>query len=130
MILYKAMALVALGGALGSAGRYGMMVAVGRVFGTGFPWGTLAVNVLGSIIMGVLVELVALRWSMTEGMRLFLFVGVLGGFTTFSTFSLDVVTLLNRGAVVPAALYAGASVVVCVVGVYGGLHLVRWSLNI
>jgi len=116
---------VAAGGAIGAVGRYLVMSGVGRWIGHGFPWGTLVVNVMGSLAMGILVEVMAMTWSPSPEVRALLIVGVLGAFTTFSTFSLDVVLLLERGAVLPAALYVAASVVVCIVGLYVGMHGMR-----
>ncbi|MEM7443153.1 MAG: fluoride efflux transporter CrcB [Pseudomonadota bacterium] len=116
---------VAVGGAVGAVGRYMLVVGVGRWLGTGFPWGTLAVNIIGSIVMGVLVEVMALAWSPSQEVRALLVVGVLGAFTTFSTFSLDVVILIDRGELVPAGAYILASVVICVVGLYAGMHVTR-----
>ncbi|HYD29263.1 MAG TPA: fluoride efflux transporter CrcB [Azospirillaceae bacterium] len=116
---------VALGGALGSVARYLTMVAVGQMFGTGFPFGTLTVNALGGFAMGVLVELSALAWSPPPELRSFLTVGVLGGFTTFSTFSLDVGVLVERGEMMAAAVYVALSVVLSVGGLFAGLKVIR-----
>ena len=116
---------VAAGGALGALGRYAVMSGVGHWIGHGFPWGTLIVNVVGSVLMGVLVEVMALVWSPSPEVRALLVVGLLGAFTTFSTFSLDVVVLIERGELVPALAYIVASVVVCVAGLYAGLHATR-----
>lgn len=116
---------VAAGGAIGAVARYGAMVGVTHLMGPGFPWGTLVVNILGSFAMGVVIELSALAWSPSPEVRALIVVGLLGAFTTFSTFSLDVVALLQRGAVVPAGLYVAGSVLVCVAGLYAGLALVR-----
>ena len=80
---------MAAGGALGASARYLLGRASGRLFGFGFPWGTLTVNVLGCFLMGVLIEAMALRWPVHNELRAFLTVGVLGGFTTFSAFSAD-----------------------------------------
>lgn len=97
---------VALGGALGAWLRF----AAGRLIGaTAFPWATLAVNLLGSFAMGLLTGWLARQGGSGEGWRLFLGVGVLGGFTTFSAFSLEIVTLAQRGAIGMAALYLSAS---------------------
>ena len=97
---------VALGGALGAWLRF----AAGRLIGaTAFPWATLAVNLLGSFAMGLLAGWLARQGGSGEGWRLFLGVGVLGGFTTFSAFSLEIVTLAQRGAIGMAALYISAS---------------------
>ena len=116
---------VAAGGAVGAVGRYLVVSAVGHWMGQGFPWGTLVVNVLGSIAMGVLVEVMAVVWSPSPEIRALLVVGVLGAFTTFSTFSLDVMVLVDRGALIPALSYIVASVVVCVAGLYAGMHGMR-----
>lgn len=116
---------VAVGGAAGSVGRYVVMSAVGQWLGSGFPWGTLLVNVLGSFIMGVLVELSALAWSPSPEIRALLVVGVLGGFTTFSTFSLDVGYLIERHQTAAAAVYAIASVALSVGALFLGLALMR-----
>lgn len=116
---------VALGGGLGSAARYLAMVAMGAAVGTGFPWGTLFVNIAGSAVMGVLAELGALAWQPNADLRLFLTVGILGGFTTFSTFSLDVAVLVERHSWGGAALYVSASLVLGV----GALFLAMWAVR-
>jgi len=116
---------VAGGGALGALARYWMMGAVGHAFGTAFPWGTLAVNVLGSAILGVLAGLMAFLWSPSPELRSFLVVGMLGALTTFSTFSLDVVLLIERGEWGPAGLYSVVSVVLSVGALMAGLAAVR-----
>ena len=117
------LAQVALGGAIGASARYLPGVATRHAFGIGFPWGTFVVNILGSFLMGVLVVALADK----GGLRFapFLMIGVLGGFTTFSSFSLDVVTLYERGEVALAALYAGASVVLSVGALFAGLAATR-----
>jgi fluoride exporter len=116
---------VAVGGAAGSVARFVTMSAIGHWFGAAFPYGTLAVNMIGSLMMGVLVEGWALVWSPTQELRALLAVGVLGGFTTFSTFSLDIVVLMQRGELAVAALYMVVSVVLSVGGLFAGLYLVR-----
>ena len=119
--------LVGAGGAIGAMGRYGFSILVGRAWGTvGFPLATLVINVIGSLAMGLLVGWLARAlpsWAV-EG-RLFLAVGVLGGFTTFSAFSLDAITLIERGQLGQAGLYAVLSVVVSVAGLYLGLLMMR-----
>lgn len=117
--------LVALGGAIGASGRHMVGLATLRYFGPGFPWGTLAVNVLGSFAMGVLVELLATRFNASNDVRLFLATGLLGGFTTFSAFSLDVGLMLERKQMLTAALYASASVGASVAALFAGLALVK-----
>jgi CrcB protein len=116
---------VAAGGALGAALRHLFAAQVGRLLGAGFPWGILAANILGSFVMGVLVEGLALKWNLSAEMRAFLTVGVLGGFTTFSSFSLDTVLLWQRGEAIPAALYVAASVIVSIAALLAGLLLAR-----
>lgn len=116
--------LVMAGGAVGSAARYLTGRAMGAWLGPDYPWGTLSVNLLGGFLMGLLVGVLA-RTGGAEGWRLLLGVGVLGGFTTFSAFALDVVVLAERGAMLGAALYAIVSVVGAIAAVIAGLSLVR-----
>ncbi|UXT48767.1 fluoride efflux transporter CrcB [Agrobacterium tumefaciens] len=118
-------ALVATGGAIGSVFRYLVGVWSVRLAGLNFPWGTLAVNVAGSFLIGLLVELVARRLNASMEMRLFLVTGVLGGFTTFSSFSLDAVSLFERGTLGLSAVYVLASLVVSIAAVFAGLALGR-----
>lgn len=122
----QAVLLVGAGGAIGAMARYGVSVAIGRLLPMSFPLATLSVNVLGSLLMGVLIGVLARTLPpMAPEIRLFAAVGVLGGFTTFSSFSLDTVTLLERGALAQALLYVGLSVVVCLAGLYLGLLISR-----
>jgi CrcB protein len=116
---------VALGGAIGAAGRYSVNVWSGRLVGTAFPWHTLTVNVLGCFIMGALVEVMALKLNVSNDIRAFLTTGILGGFTTFSAFSLDFALLVERKSYLAAGAYAAGSVVVSLAAVFVGLHLVR-----
>jgi CrcB protein len=116
---------IAAGGALGSVTRYFMGVHVGRLLGMGFPWATLIINVTGSFLIGVFAESFALRWDAPQSIRVFLVVGICGGYTTFSTFSLDVVTLVNREEYLAAGAYILASVAVSIAALYAGLHLMR-----
>jgi fluoride exporter len=123
----QATLIVFLGAGIGGALRHGTNVAAARLIGSGFPWGTLAVNILGSFVMGVLAGYLAFKagaeW--TQHARLFLATGVLGGYTTFSAFSLDVLLLWERGQTVAASIYVAASVVLSVLGLVVGLWLVR-----
>src|SRR5262249_12911212 len=112
---------VALGGALGSVGRYYTGIAAARAFGMAFPWGTLIINMLGGVVMGVFT---ARTHPDNESLRLFFGVGVLGGFTTFSTFSLESVRLLESQPPL-AALYMLASVLLSVGGCWLGFALGR-----
>ncbi len=121
-------AIVAAGGALGAAGRHMMNLAALRLMGPGFPWGTLTVNVVGSLLMGVLIGVLA-KWTPAAGgefMRLFLGVGLLGGFTTFSAFSLDVVAMWERGEVAAMAVYVLGSVSLSIAAVFAGIVIMRW----
>ena len=120
--------MVAAGGAAGAAARYLVYVLAGQFLGTGFPFGTLIVNIVGSFIMGVLVEGMALAWTIGEQMRLFLAVGVLGAFTTFSAFSLDVGLLYERGKIALIALYVSASVIGSIGALFLGMYLIRRAL--
>lgn len=119
--------LVFVGAGFGGVLRHGVNLAAARLFGTSFPWGTLTVNVVGSLVMGLAAGYFAFRDGMnwTQHARLFLTTGVLGGFTTFSTFSLDVAVLLERGETGSALIYAMASLVVSVLALFAGLWLVR-----
>jgi fluoride exporter len=119
--------LVFLGAGIGGALRHGVNVGASRLFGVGFPSGTLAVNVIGGVAMGVLAGWLALKAgeTWTQSVRLFLATGVLGGFTTFSAFSLDAVVLWQRGDSVAAGAYVLASVVLSIAGLLAGLFIVR-----
>lgn len=121
--MFLTVAQVALGGAIGASLRYLTNVGAGRLFGAGFPVGTLIVNLLGSFLMGVLV--VALARKGGTQLAPFLMTGVLGGFTTFSAFSLDALTLWERGQHGPAALYVLASVVLSLAAIVAGLAIAR-----
>ena len=112
---------IALGGALGSVLRFALNEAVSDRFGRAFPWGTLGINVIGSFLIGLLVE----RWDVSPVIRLGLMVGLLGGFTTFSSFSLEVVNLMHNGAFLRAFGYVLASVTVCVAAAALGMGLAR-----
>lgn len=107
--------LVMLGSAVGGGARLWLSTAVARLTGATFPWGTLAVNLLGCLLVGVLGALFAPPGRMhdVQPLRVFLIVGVLGGFTTFSAFALDALLLVQRGAAAAAATYVFASVVGC-----------------
>ena len=123
----RAVLLVFLGAGLGGALRHGVNLACARAFGAAFPWGTLAVNVAGCFAMGLLAGWLAFRSgaAATQPLRLFVATGVLGGFTTFSAFSLDAVLLWERGAPGLAAGYVGASVAGSIAALVAGLALVR-----
>lgn len=118
--------LVGIGGAIGSLARFGIGVLVMRLVATTFPLGTLLINISGSFAMGLVMGLLsryAPPWM--EAARLFLAVGILGGYTTFSSFSLDVINLLERGEVLPALAYVTLSVAVSIIALYLGLLITR-----
>lgn len=121
----NAFILVFIGGGVGAMSRYGSGLLVGRVVRHGFPWATLFVNVAGSLVMGLVIAWLARRSSGDSGLRLLLAVGFLGGFTTFSSFSLDAVALYERGEMTAAMIYVLASVVVSILALFAGLWLVR-----
>ena len=116
---------IAIGGAAGAVGRHFVNIGMASLLGHGFPWGTLTVNVVGSLIMGLLVHLMAVSWTVSPEIRALLTVGGLGAFTTFSTFSLDAVVLYERGAIVAAAIYVIVSVVAAIGALFLGLRLGR-----
>ncbi len=120
-----AVLLVFLGAGLGGALRHGVNIGAARLLGAGFPWGTLTVNVVGSLAMGLLAAWFGLRSGSSQHMRLFLTTGILGGFTTFSTFSLDSVVLYERGEGGVALLYILASLLLSVAALFAGLYVVR-----
>src|SRR5215467_2874412 len=117
--------IVFIGGGIGASLRHGFNIAFARLLGTAFPYATLFENVSGSIVMGILVAIFAFRSGIPHHWQLFLTTGVLGGYTTFSTFSLDVALLYERGQVGLAALYVLLSVVLSIGGLFAGLALVR-----
>jgi|SoiMethySBSTD1v2_1073268.scaffolds.fasta_scaffold1641448_2 CrcB protein len=112
------------GAGLGGMARHAVNMAAAR-FGLAFAWGTLAVNIAGSFLMGVLTAWFALRTGVPQHARLFLTTGLLGGFTTFSAFSLDSALMWERGDFIELALYAGGSVILSVAGLFAGMAAVR-----
>ena len=121
--------IVFLGAGLGGSLRYGTNQLVAFAFGMAFPYGTLVVNVAGSLLMGVLAEYFAFRGGLAQDIRLFLTTGLLGGFTTFSTFSLDAVSLWERGQWWAAVVYAVLSLVLSLAGLLAGLTVIRLLLQ-
>lgn len=119
---------VFVGGGLGAMARHAVNLGAVRVAGPGFPFGTLVVNVTGSLIMGLIAGYLAFRGEASQAWRLFLMTGILGGYTTFSAFSLDTIVLAERGEWAMAAVYVAASVALSVLGVVAGLALTRQLL--
>lgn len=124
----QAMALtlwVALGGAIGAVLRHGLNIGIGRAAGTDFPWHTMIINITGSFVMGLLIALMAVRWNVSTEIRAFLTTGILGGYTTFSAFSLDFALLVERKAYMLAGAYVLGSVVVSLIAIFVGMALAR-----
>lgn len=117
--------IVFLGAGLGGAMRHSVNRFAAYLFGVAFPFGTLTVNIVGSFLMGVLAGYFAFRGELSQEVRLFLTTGALGGFTTFSAFSLDTISLWERGQWMAAVIYVVASLVLAIVGLFAGLMLVR-----
>jgi CrcB protein len=116
---------VAVGGAVGSVARYLVGIGSGKLFGFSFPWGTLIINVTGSFLIGLFIGLFAIRWDVSQAMRIFLTVGICGGYTTFSTFSLDAFYLMERGPAITAGAYMVGSVVLSVGALIAAMQLIR-----
>lgn len=121
----KTLIAIGLGGAVGALARHFFAGWLTRLAGGGFPWGIFAANVLGSFLMGMLIAFLAHVDGVPQAVRAFLAVGVLGAFTTFSTFALETVVLIERGQAVQAAGYVGGSVLLAVLGLLAGQHLGR-----
>ena len=117
--------IVFLGGGIGAALRHGVNLVSARWFGTSFPWHTLFENVSGSMVMGLLAAYFALKGNAAQDWRLFLTTGILGGYTTFSAFSLDTILLYERGQIALATVYVVASVGISILGLVAGLAVVR-----
>ena len=118
---------VAVGGALGSVARFWMTGAVAALMGARFPWGTLLINMLGSLVIGAMagVTLTTERMGLHPDVRVFVMVGICGGFTTFSSFSLQTLELIQAGEMGPALLYVAGSVLLCLAFVWLGWFLGR-----
>ncbi|MGH6874677.1 MAG: fluoride efflux transporter CrcB [Aestuariivirgaceae bacterium] len=116
---------VFVGAGIGGALRHGVNIWSAKLLGNGFPYGTLIVNIVGSFIMGVLAEWFALRFDPGQAWRLFLTTGILGGYTTFSAFSLDAALMIERNEYLLAGVYVLTSVVASVAGLFLGLLMVR-----
>lgn len=119
--------LACAGGALGAGARYLVGTGFARLVGVsaGFPWATLCVNIVGSFLMGVFIEALAMKYSGSPELRTLVATGVLGGFTTFSAFSLDFVTLMERKEELLAAVYVVSSVALSLAAIYAGIAVAR-----
>ncbi len=136
LIVYKAQAVyevymfstivaVATGGAIGSIARYGVNIGAGHFLGPQYPWGTIIVNIVGSFLMGLLIVKFSQMDGVSNNLRSFFTTGVLGGFTTFSAFSLDAATIFERGETIGALSYVLASVILSILALFAGLWLMR-----
>jgi CrcB protein len=117
------------GGAVGTAARHLVNIGMGRWLGAGFPWWTFFVNVTGCLLMGILIEALALKFHGSTEVRTLLATGVLGGYTTFSAFSMDFAFLVQRHEQAQAVLYLVGSVALSILALYVGLWLTRWLLT-
>ncbi|WP_244626412.1 fluoride efflux transporter CrcB [Bradyrhizobium ivorense] len=117
--------LVFVGGGLGATLRHLINLTCARCIGTAFPWGTFIINITGSTVMGLIAGYLAFKGQAAQPWRLFLMTGILGGYTTFSAFSLDTALLYERGELGPAALYVLGSVALSIAGLFAGLAIVR-----
>lgn len=122
--------IVFIGAGLGGTLRHATNVMIARFLGSGYPFGTLAANILGSFLMAVIMEIFALRSGLPLQARLFLTTGLLGGYTTFSTFTLDAMFRVERGEWAVAVLYVILSVAVAMIAFLGGMVLVRQTLAV
>lgn len=116
---------VAIGGALGATARYGVGVGAVHVFGHGYPWGTLIVNIVGSFLMGAMIAKFSQMDGVSHVMRVMLTTGFLGAFTTFSTFSLDFMTMWQKGDALQAFIYMSASVILSILALGLAMYLMR-----
>ena len=117
--------LVFVGGGIGASLRHTVNMLSARGFGTAFPWGTFIINISGSLVMGLIAGYLAFKGGASQPWRLFLMTGILGGYTTFSAFSLDAALLYERGEIASALFYVLGSVVLSIAGLFAGLALVR-----
>lgn len=126
--MFSTILAVALGGAIGSVARYGVNIGTAHIWGIDYPWGTIIVNIVGSFLMGILIAKFAQMDHQSNVFKSFLATGVLGGFTTFSAFSLDFVTLWERAEFLQALVYLFISIMVSIGALFVGLWIIRgWS---
>ena len=121
----KSYLLVFVGGGIGASLRHAVNMISARGLGTAFPWGTFIINISGSLVMGLIAGYLAFKGGASQPWRLFVMTGILGGYTTFSAFSLDTALLYERGEIGLALLYVLGSVVLSIAGLFAGLALVR-----
>ncbi|MCP4393775.1 MAG: fluoride efflux transporter CrcB [Alphaproteobacteria bacterium] len=116
---------VACGGAVGASARYVVSIIIGELLGKAFPYGTMTVNIIGSLVMGVLLGLMAMKWNVSQELRSFLIVGVMGGFTTFSSFSMDFAYLFEKGEMMHGFYYVAGSVLLGLGAFFTGMQITK-----
>ncbi len=127
--MVSTIAVVAFGGALGAIARYGVNIGATQIFGHGFPWGTLIVNILGSFLMGVVIAKFASMDNVSQELKTLYVTGFLGAFTTFSTFSLDFVSLWERGEMIQAVSYMLVSVIASIMALFIALWVMKGTIS-
>ena len=125
----KIILAIAAGGAIGAVSRHILNNGAALLWGTAFPWGIFIANILGSFLMGCLISYFALMNDPSHTLKAFLTVGILGAFTTFSTFSLDAVSLIEKGAFLSAMIYILGSVTLAIIGLFAGMSIIRALLT-
>ncbi len=123
--MISTIAVIAFGGALGAVARYGVNIGAVQIFGHGFPWGTLIVNILGSFLMGLAIAKFSVMDNVSQELKTLYITGFLGAFTTFSTFSLDFVSMWERGDMINAVSYMLISVIASIMALFIALWIMR-----
>ena len=113
------------GGGLGALLRYGVISNISKILPSTFPYGTLTVNILGALLIGIVYSLLSQKISISENLKLFITVGFLGGFTTFSTFNLDFFQLIEGSKIAAAMIYALGTFITTIIGFYAGYSVIR-----
>lgn len=125
--MLKTLLIIGTGGFLGSISRYGINLLSTKLWGTGFPWGTLAVNIIGSFLIGIVYGMAVKHDWLSPDLRLFLAIGFCGSFTTFSTFSYDIIQLLNSGHFLQTTAYIAGSIILGLMAVFAGIGLFKMA---
>lgn len=123
--MLKSLFIIGAGGFLGSISRYGITLLTTKLWGSGFPWGTISVNIIGSFLIGIVYGMAVHNDWLSADLRLFLAIGFCGSFTTFSTFSYDIIQLLNTGHFIYTTLYIAGSILAGILAVYAGIGVFK-----